>query len=383
MSKKVTLRGLTWDHPRACDGLFAETHRFNALNDDIAIEWDVHSLRGFEATPIVETADKYDLIILDHPFMGDATAGGALLNLQEHLDAVDLAALQESYIGLSFKSYEYAGGLWALPIDAASQVAVCRPDLLDEAMPATFDEAIAFGQRGGLGLSMANPHAFMNYLGIASCLGADISGKGERLLPQDIAVQALSILRQLARHIPDAAFNWSSIDLLEAMAQSDDVTYCPFVFSFNSYAQAPAAERHRLRYCDSPTNTENAATVLGGTGLAVSSSTRDVGAAVKAALHLVTEGPQIRMAEAGGQPAHRSVWSPTAKKTINGTFFDECRTMQENAVLRPRWPGYIKLQNFAGQLLQKDCRDQAGDGTQTIKDIEDYFRSARAGDSEF
>lgn len=383
MSKKITLRGLTWDHPRACDGLFAETHRFNALNDDIAIEWDVHSLRGFEATPIVETADKYDLIILDHPFMGDATAGGALLNLQEHLDAVDLAALKESYIGFSFKSYEYAGGLWALPIDAASQVAVCRPDLLDEAMPATFDEAIALGQRGGLGLSMANPHAFMNYLGIASCLGADISGTGEHLLPQDIAVQALSILRQLARHIPDAAFNWSSIDLLEAMAHSDDVAYCPFVFSFNSYAQAPAAGRHHLRYCDSPAITANPATVLGGTGLAVSSSTRDIGAAVKAALHLVKESPQIRMAEAGGQPAHRSVWSPTAQKTINGTFFDECRTMQETAVLRPRWPRYIKLQNFAGQLLQTDCQDQAGDGMQTIKDIEDYFRSARAEDLDF
>lgn len=382
MSEKVILRGLTWDHPRACDGLFAETIRFNALNDNIAIEWDVHSLRGFEATPIVETADKYDLIILDHPFMGDAAAAGALLNLREHLDAADLATLQESYIGLSFMSYDYGDGLWALPIDAASQVAVCRPDLLDGAVPATFDEAIAFGQRGGLGLSMANPHAFMNYLGIASCLGADISGNGENFLPHGIAVQALSILRQLARHIPDAAFDWSSIDLLEAMAQSDDVTYCPFVFSFNSYAQAPTAGRHRLRYCDSPTNTANAATVLGGTGLAVSSSTRDVGAAVKAALHLVKEGAQIRMTEAGGQAAHRSVWSPSAKKTINGTFFDECRTMQENAVLRPRWPGYIKLQNFAGQLLQTDCQEQARDGTQTIEKIEDYFRSARAGDVE-
>lgn len=382
MSKKIILRGLTWDHPRACDGLFAETHRFNALNDDIAIEWDVHSLRGFEATPIAVTADKYDLIILDHPFMGDAAAGGALLNLQEHLDATDLAALQESYIGLSFKSYEYREGLWALPIDAASQVAVCRHDLIDGAVPANFDEAIAFGQRGGLGLSMANPHAFMNYLGIASCLGAGISGKGERLIPQDIAVQALTILRQLARHIPDAAFNWSSIDLLEAMAHSDDVTYCPFVFSFNSYAQAPAAGRCRLRYCNSPAITATAAPVLGGTGLAVSSSTRDSGVAVKAALHLVKEGAQIRMTEAGGQAAHRSVWSPTAQKTINGTFFDECRTMQENAVLRPRWQGYIKLQNFAGQLLQKDCQDQAGEVTQTIKEIEDYFRSARAGSLE-
>lgn len=378
MSKKIKLRGLTWDHPRACDGLFAETHRFNALNDDIAIEWDVHSLRGFEATPIVETADKYDLIILDHPFMGDAAAGGALLNLQEHLDAVDLAALQESYIGLSFKSYEYGGGLWALPIDAASQVAVCRPDILDGVVPSTFDEAIAFGQRGGLGLSMANPHAFMNYLGIASCLGADISGNGDRLLPQDIAVQALTTLRQLARHIPEAAFNWSSIDLLEAMAHSHEVTYCPFIFSFNSYAQRPAAGRHLLRYCDSPSNTTNAATVLGGTGLAVSSSTRDVGAAVKAARYLVREGPQIRMAEAGGQAAHCCVWTPSAKKTINGAFFDDCRTMQENAVMRPRWSGYIKLQNFAGQLLQKDCLDQSGDGTQTIKEIEDYFRSAQA-----
>jgi multiple sugar transport system substrate-binding protein len=36
--------------------------------------WDRHSLRQFEEKPIAETAANYDLVNLDHPFVGDATA---------------------------------------------------------------------------------------------------------------------------------------------------------------------------------------------------------------------------------------------------------------------------------------------------------------------
>lgn len=378
--KDVNLRGLTWDHPRAFDGLFTETKRFNALDNGTSIEWDIHSLRGFEATPIAETAVDYDLIILDHPFMGDATNSKALVDLQAHLDPEVLDILRTSFVGHSFESYEYGGGLWALPIDAASQASVYRPDLLGGTVPRSFAEVTELGRRGGLGLSLANPHTFMAYLGIAASLGADISGTAARLVPEDVALQTLSILRQWARYVPEAAFDWSSIGLLEAMATSDTVTYCPMVFSFNTYAQIPAAGRKQLRYGGIPA-TSAALThqhpVLGGTGLAVSASSNNVTAAIDAVLHFVAEDAQRRMAMEGGQAAHETVWSASAAPTINGTFFLDCAPAQRGAVLRPRWPNYIELQNSAGQLLKDDLALQNRPVRQTVDDMEDMFQSAK------
>lgn len=380
MPKDVSLRGLTWDHPRAFDGLFAETKRFNALDNGVSIEWDIHSLRGFEATPIAETAAEYDLIILDHPFMGDAKESEALVDLQAHLEPEVLDSLRTSFVGRSFESYEYGGGLWALPIDAASQAVVYRPDLLDGPAPRSFAEVTELGRQGGLGLSLANPHAFMAYLGIAASLGADISGTAARLLPEDVALQTLSILRQWVRHVPEAAFDWSSIGLLEAMATSDTVTYCPMVFSFNTYAQTPASGRRQLRYADIPAASGTLMRqrpVLGGTGLAVSASSNSITAAIDVVLHFVGEDAQRRMASQGGQAAHRTVWSASAVPTINGTFFLDCAPAQTGAVLRPRWPNYIKFQNAAGQLLKDDLTLQSRPARQTVEDMEDMFQSAK------
>ena len=274
MSKLTTLTGLTWDHPRAWTRLFAETERYNLNQTDVVLSWEKHSLRGFEATPIAESAKKYDLIVLDHPFVGEAAEGGALVNLLDYPDIFNFPNLVESYIGPSYTSYAYGCGVWALPIDGACQTSVARPDLMGRQLPETFDDVLAFGKQGGLGLSMAAPHAFMNFLAIAGRQDADLSGVEESLLPHEVAISALHIHRQMAQLIPEEAFAWSSIDLLEAMATTDDIKYCPMVFCFNSYAQRPRDGSHLLRFSSLPGMTagqDSGVAVAGGTGLAVSS----------------------------------------------------------------------------------------------------------------
>jgi multiple sugar transport system substrate-binding protein len=137
----LTLHGLTWDHPRAWEGLEAETHRLHAARPDIRLTWDRHSLRGFETRPIIETAAQYDMIILDHPFMGDAVASACLMDLSRQDDLAGLLR-DELYIGPSMASYRLGGGVWAVPIDAACQVAAWRPDRIDHP-PATLAEVAA------------------------------------------------------------------------------------------------------------------------------------------------------------------------------------------------------------------------------------------------
>jgi multiple sugar transport system substrate-binding protein len=340
-----------------------------------------HSLGGFEATPIAESAEKFDLIILDHPFMGDAAKGGALVNLLDYSNVFDFPNLAESYVGPRYASYAYGGGVWALPINGACQTAVARPDLTGRQLPKTFDDVLALGKQGGLGLSMAVPHAFMNFLAIAGRQGADLSGVEERFLPHQVAVSALHILRQMAQLIPEEAFEWSSIDLLEAMATTDDIKYCPMVFCFNSYAQHPRDGRHLLRFSSLPGMTvaqDPGGSVGGGAGLAISSASAHREAALRVAAHLVGEEAQVRIGQDGGQPAHKSVWQEGATVSINGTFFDECRADMKTAVLRPRYSGYMALQNSLGDLLKRDAMRQDRPAETVIHEIEELFQASKS-----
>lgn len=381
MSDTVYLKGLTWDHPRAWQGLFAETDRLNKSQSDVFLSWDKHSLRGFESTPIAETAARYDLIILDHPFAGDAAQDGSLMNLQDHADILNFSTLTKDYAGPSFESYDYGGGHWALPIDAACQTAALRADLMDGPIPRSFDDVISFGIAGGLGLSMANPHAFMNFMTIAGRHGADLNGTGDRLLPEDIALRSFDILRKIARQIPHEAFDWSSIDLLDAMASENRVSYCPMVFCFNSYAQAAATDKHVLQFSPLPGVTAEqhpGGSVAGGAGLAISACTPNPGEALKVLKHLVSQDAQVRMALDGGQPAHSAVWKTNAPNTINNEFFNECRPDMETASLRPRHAGYMKLQNDAGALLRDDAMKQNAPSLNVILQLEEMFQSSKA-----
>lgn len=106
--------------------------------------------------------------------MGDAARSGALIDLKSEV-------LQSGqYVGRSLESYAYETGLWAMPIDAASQAAVVRPDLLPEP-PRTLNEVTELAERGLVGLSLAVPHAFMTYLRVvfdrqAHCCAPDYDG---------------------------------------------------------------------------------------------------------------------------------------------------------------------------------------------------------------
>ena len=142
---RITLRGMTWDHRRATDPLLQTLPGFRAAHPGIDVIWDKRALHGFEFTPIADLARSHDLIILDHPFAGTIAATGCLLPL----DAV-LQGAEASFIGPSVHRYCHSGHIWAVPVDAACQVAVSRPDLmagLAADIPQNWADLLALGQR--------------------------------------------------------------------------------------------------------------------------------------------------------------------------------------------------------------------------------------------
>ena len=108
-------RGLTWDHPRGYNALAAAADAAR----DVAIAWDKHSLEGFESRSIAEQCALYDLVVLDHPHVGEAVAADCLVPLENLFAADELAQWGDAAVGPSLASYLYADKHWALPLDAA------------------------------------------------------------------------------------------------------------------------------------------------------------------------------------------------------------------------------------------------------------------------
>lgn len=162
---RITLRGITWGHRRAIDPLLATLPEFSRTHPEITVDWSSRSLHGFEFAPVEELARNYDLIILDHPFAGEIAEGRCLRPLDELLDPTSTGA----FVGRSLDSYRYEGHLWAMPVDAACQVAVARPDLLarlDRPAPRDWPEVTALGRhardRGlwlAIGLKATSPQS--------------------------------------------------------------------------------------------------------------------------------------------------------------------------------------------------------------------------------
>lgn len=353
----VRLRGLTWGHRRAIDPLAGTLPAFAALRPRIEIAWDVQPLAGFEAEPVAALAQRYDLLVFDHPHIGDAVAAGALLPLDT------VAGNDDAYPGPQLASYRMAGHVWAVPIDAACQVAAYRPDLLEGPVPATWEEVFALGEaqraRGrSLAMALTGVHGLMTFFTL--CAGEGMAcaiDPGRPFVDPAPAHAALAAMRCLAALCPPEVLGWNSIAVQDAMAARDDLVYCPAVYGFATYAEA---DRPRpLRFGPLPGVRGSA---IGGAGLGVSAHTRERDATLAYARFAAQPATQRAFAAHHGQPAHRAAWTDPEVDARFGGFFGATRATLEGAWVRPRYPGYPAFQKDAGMLIESHLRGGLEEG---------------------
>lgn len=343
----MTLRGLTWDHPRGYRPLQA----FAAHHPEPAVGWDRQSLAEFEAKPIADLARRYDLMIIDHPGLGAALSSHALQPLDQLIPADLLADWQASSVGPTWASYTVSGRPWAIPIDAATQVAVFRPDRL-AAAPRDWAEVPALARRHRTTLCLGGPHAFLTLL--AMCASAGPAGSGELLRPHQ-AARALGILRTVWAVADQETSQGDPIAVHEALASDDGPEYCPLAYGYASYARPARPGRHALAWADALTfGSPRPGSVLGGTGLAVSAPRRPDRAEV---LQFLTAflAPDVQaglVPAAGGQPAHAAAWASAAVDQAWGRYYSRTRRSLDAAWVRPRADGWIPLQDQAATLVR-------------------------------
>jgi multiple sugar transport system substrate-binding protein len=231
-----------------------------------------------------------------------------------------------------------------------------------DAVPRTLTQVLDYAQDRPIALALSVPHAFMNHLSLCALMGAEISGDEEVLLDIEWSIEAINLQRQLVQSVPAAAFEWSSIRMLDAMAKSTNLAYCPFVFCFNSYSRPDrTTEGKQLRFASPPDLSAGQlrGPVVGGAGLAVSARCAHRESALRAVAHLMRVDSQRRMAIAGGQVGRASAWADPKADSANGGFFSDCRAAVEAAKVRPRHRGYIGFQNAAGAVLGQAMRTAA------------------------
>jgi len=159
--------------------MVATAEAYAAVQPDVRIVWATRSLQDFADFPVQRLAETYDLLVIDHPFVGFAAADGCLLPLDEHIDAAVLADQAAHSVGPSHRSYLYGGHQWALATDAAGHVAAYRPDLLAEigGLPRTWDDVLAVAEarrnqeRARVGIPLIPVDALMSFCSIGA--GAD------------------------------------------------------------------------------------------------------------------------------------------------------------------------------------------------------------------
>jgi multiple sugar transport system substrate-binding protein len=356
---EIRLRGMTWDHRRAVDPLLATQAMFAKTHPGIAIEWSTRPLHGFEFTPIAELARSFDMVILDHPFCGDIAASQCLLPVDEILKTEP----RQAFVGPSLQTYVYAGKTWAVPVDAACQVAVSRPDLmarLAARAPNDWAQLLELGSsaaRHGLKLAIGlrGVHSLMTFFTLCANAGRPCATSPDQSFADpDAAQAALEQMRALLSLCPKEALDWNSIDLHDVMVARDDLIFCPAVYCYATYAEAD--QRRALRFHDFPGPCGPRGSTIGGTGLGISAHCAHPELAMAFARHAASAETQRGFAQHHGQPARIEAWRDGAiDARFGGCYSATLRTM-EQCWIRPRFAGYLGFQAKAGTLIERHLR---------------------------
>mgnify|MGYP000006307341 FL=1 len=360
------MKGITWAHSRGFTSIVAVSQRYSELHPEVEIVWEKRSLQKFADAPVEKLAEAYDLLIIDHPWAGFAAKHKILLPLQKYLSEDYLKDQEMNSVGASHISYNFDGYQSALAIDAATPIAVYRPDYFkDKKVPETFEEVLELAKQGVVAYAGIPINLLMDFYMFADNM-ADKFFTGDGMIDEESGCQILEKMRELASYCTKDMFGWDPISVHEVMASDNRIYYCPFTYGYTNYSRRGYA-KYLLKVGDVVSlNGIPLHTVLGGTGLAVSSRTEYLNEAVDFAAYAAS--PEIQKTlffDNGGQPGHRAAWVDEENNRRCMDFFKDTLYTLDHSYLRPRYSGYLDFQDHAGDFI-RDYVMNGGNPKETI-----------------
>ena len=360
MPERIELRGMTWDHSRGFDPMVATSERFGKTHPGVSITWERRSLQAFADRPIKDMASDYDLMVIDHPHVGEVARGSELLPLDSLGHDAELGRLASRSVGASHRSYEFDGRQWALAIDAATPVAAFRSDIIENA-PSEWAEVVELARKGQVAFALIPLNSLMTFMGLAKNIGIEIAAGEDRFIDKADGTRILDLMKEIVALLDPECLKLDPIGVYDWMGSSaDGPAYSPFGYGYSNYSRDGYC-KFPLTFADAP-GVDGAGprgTVIGGTGIAISASCKNPTVAADYAFWIAgSECQKDLYFRSGGQPGHADAWESDECNAETRNFFRNTRETLETAWLRPRHDGYMEFQDKGGDIVHACLRNE-------------------------
>ena len=353
---------MSWDHPRGFDPMVKTASEFKIKYPDVNINWEKRSLQAFADRPIEEMAFDYDLIVMDHPHVGEASRKNLILELNSYEKFTDhLSHLEKNSVGQSHESYNFNNNQYALAIDAAAPVSAYRKDLIENP-PCTFEETIKLAELSKVIWPIKPVDSISCFNSIAANLGQPINNIHTKFIDKNLAKNILSMMKDLAKLVPEKCLSMNPINVLDLMSETKDFVFCPTLYGYSNYSRKNFRQYvvnfgNMISFNNDINDCKGSQ--IGGTGLAISKSSKNIEVALEYTFWVASETCQKDMFyKSGGQPGHLKAWKYEEINQDCENFFSNTLETLEKSWLRPRYDGYMYYQDKGGTLINKFLKNE-------------------------
>ena len=351
----ITLKGMTWDHSRGFDPMLATSKKFQEThNNAVTIQWDKRPLQAFADRPIEDMTDDYDMIVIDYPHVGEVASKGLLQNLDLPKYSSHIEQLKKQSVGKSHESYYINNKQWALAIDAASQTACYREDLIPS-YPSNWNALLDLAKNNRVLWPLKPVHAISSFYSVYNNITTELIPDQKKFIDKNFGVETLTMMKAVSRELIIDCLTMDPIQTAELMTETNDFFYCPYIYGFSNYSRKNY-RKYILKYIDviNLSGKGPAGTHLGGTGIAVSNFSKNKDLAIEYAFWIASaECQKSLFYESGGQPGNSVAWEDDKINKETNNFFRGTRKTLDLAWVRPRHNGYMKFQDESGNLINE------------------------------
>ena len=351
----ITLKGMTWDHSRGFDPMLATSKKFQEThNNAVTIQWDKRPLQAFADRPIEDMTDDYDMIVIDYPHVGEVASKGLLQNLDLPKYSSHIEQLKKQSVGKSHESYYINNKQWALAIDAASQTACYREDLIPS-YPSNWNALLDLAKNNRVLWPLKPVHAISSFYSVYNNITTELIPDQKKFIDKNFGVETLTMMKAVSKELITDCLTMDPIQTAELMTETNDFFYCPYIYGFSNYSRKNY-RKYILKYIDviNLSGKGPAGTHLGGTGIAVSNVSKNKDLAIEYAFWIASAECQKSLYyESGGQPGNSVAWEDDKINKETNNFFRGTRKTLDLAWVRPRHNGYMKFQDESGNLINE------------------------------
>lgn len=374
MRDSVTLVGATWQHQRGYRPLYATAAAYSQVRPGVRIAWESFEwdeLLEVQRKELLANSGKYDLLMIDHPWLGEYVSKDWLIPVHDVFDAPTVREIQDDTPTKVLESYLFNGRLWALPFDASTQVFYYRRDVLEnigQQVPQDFDALQEIAQlihnppsMYGIGLPLRSFHAFDVFLSVFTAFGGQLfDEEGRWLYSSEPGEQALLTLSSMLKFSHPRSLAWGPWQSGNAIENGGTICFAPINYGYISFrSDCRQSSQVGVTMVPKVRETQKRSSVLGGVGLAVAKATaHPKECADYCKFSMDRSVIEKFIATSCWQPGRKSILTNNRWDEFSGGFFGTLMHSIEFSYLRPRFDGWQTVEVECGEVISRFLRGE-------------------------